>query len=134
MSHTEESRKYLAVGAIISGIGVALGAFGAHGLKTRVDAASMAVYQTGVQYQLVHGLALIAIASSRDIITAARLKLIARLWTIGIILFCGSLYLLAVTGVKILGAITPLGGVCFLTGWLILASSALKCARNTPPT
>ena len=116
----------MGVGSTICGVGVALGAFGAHSLKSRVDGASLAVFQTGVQYQLVHGLALLAVAANGQIIAPKKLVLIARLWTLGVVLFSGSLYVLSISGVKILGAITPLGGVCFLTGWILLAVEALR--------
>lgn len=123
---SDESRFILGAGAIITGIGVAFGAFGAHGLKSILNPASLAIYQTGVQYQLIHGLALVAIGSSQAAVQAVKLRLVSRLWVAGVVLFSGSLYALAITGIKILGAITPLGGVCFLSGWVILAVTALR--------
>src|SRR5678815_3292572 len=118
------SSGWLAVGAIAAGIGVAIGAFGAHGLKSRVDPQMLAVFETGVRYHLYHALALLAVAwvSSRSMSplpSAAGWAFVA-----GILLFSGSLYLLVLTGTKWLGAITPLGGLAFLLGWVLLAASA----------
>jgi uncharacterized membrane protein YgdD (TMEM256/DUF423 family) len=118
------SSGWLATGALAAGIGVGLGAFGAHGLKSRVDPQMLAVFDTGVRYHLYHALALLAVAwvSSRSMSvlpSAAGWAFIA-----GILLFSGSLYLLVLTGTKWLGAITPLGGLAFLLGWVLLAASA----------
>ena len=103
-------------------LGVAFGAFGAHGLKDTLTQEGKQVYQTAVLYHLIHGLALLAVG------WLATLKpmepLIQRAgwaFVIGIVLFSGSLYLLAVTGIKKLGLITPFGGLAFLLGWLLLA-------------
>jgi uncharacterized membrane protein YgdD (TMEM256/DUF423 family) len=100
-------------------LGVALGAFGAHGLRERVSPQMLEVYKTGVLYHLVHAIALLAIALAVD--RLARPRAVATLWTAGIVLFSGSLYALAVTGVTKLGAITPLGGLLFMAGWVTLA-------------
>lgn len=106
-------------------LAVALGAFGAHGLKSRVDAEMLAVWQTAVLYHLVHALGLLLVG-----LLALHLPVKAAGWMLfaGIILFSGSLYLLVLTGVRPLGMVTPLGGVAFLAGWLLLAVSALKLA------
>lgn len=110
------------MGAILALVGVAAGAFGAHGLRDHLTPESLAIYQTGVQYQLVHALALVALGAQ------TRIKISATAWLffVGVIIFSGSLYLLAITGMKWLGAITPLGGVAFLTGWALLAWNAFK--------
>lgn len=112
----------LTTGALGAATGVALGAFGAHALKTRLEPAMLDVWQTAVQYHLVHALGIIAIA------LAARPQFNAAGWLLfaGVLLFSGSLYLLALTGVRWLGAITPLGGVAFIAGWLWLAWAAWK--------
>lgn len=109
------------LGAIAMAFGVALGAFGAHGLKTRLSPDLLAIYETGVHYHLVHGLALFVAAwlAGEDQTRAARLA--GLLLVVGILLFSGSLYLLALTGVRALGAITPLGGVAWIAAWTILA-------------
>lgn len=114
---------WVRIGAIVMFLGVALGAFGAHGLKNVLDENSKSVFETGVRYQLIHGLALFIIAwltsqsSNRNISTAGYLFLF------GILLFSGSLYAICLTGIKKLGIITPLGGLCFLAGWVILILS-----------
>jgi uncharacterized membrane protein YgdD (TMEM256/DUF423 family) len=100
---------------------VALGAFGAHVLKSSLTPSSLAIYETGVRYHLVHGLAVFVAAwlAGEDRTRSARLA--GLLFIVGILLFSGSLYVLAVSGVRWLGAITPLGGLAFLAGWLCLA-------------
>ena len=112
------NRSLIQLGATFMFFGVAFGAFGAHALKDRLTTDQLAIWHTAVQYQLIHGLALLFIA----LLPIDRLsKLVGNLFAAGILIFSGSLYALAVSGVKILGAITPLGGLCFLGGWLILA-------------
>ncbi len=102
--------------------GVALGAFGAHGLKTRLTPEMLAIYETGVRYHLVHALGLFAAAwlAGEDQGRAARLA--GLLLVIGILIFSGSLYLLALTGIRTLGAVTPLGGVAWIAAWVIIAT------------
>jgi uncharacterized membrane protein YgdD (TMEM256/DUF423 family) len=120
--------KALLIGAGLSGfIGVALGAFGAHALKAVLSSEMLVVYRTGVDYQFVHTLALIAV-----VVLALKFPAIgAWQWSgvfflIGIIVFSGSLYALALSGVKILGAVTPIGGLCFLIGWSLFTWSAYQ--------
>ena len=121
------------IGAALGFFGVALGAFGAHALKERLGAAGLATYHTGVEYHLVHGLAILLVAALSDrIVEEKRAILISRLFAVGIILFSGSLYALAITGTRWLGAITPLGGVCFLTGWALLAFSRPPAEKRRP--
>lgn len=100
--------------------GVALGAFGAHGLRRRLSPESLAVFQTGVTYQMMHSLALLMVFLLVANGNQEMLLWAGRLFVAGIVLFSGSLYLMAVTGKKRLGAITPVGGLCFLAGWLAL--------------
>jgi uncharacterized membrane protein YgdD (TMEM256/DUF423 family) len=102
-------------------LGVALGAFGAHGLKATLAPDLLAIYETGVRYHLVHGLGVFVAAwlAGEDQTRAARLAGV--LFIIGILVFSGSLYLLALTGVRALGAITPIGGVAWIAAWTILA-------------
>lgn len=114
--------------AAISGfLAVALGAFGAHGLKAVLSPEMMAVYQTGVQYHLTHSI-LWVVVSALTVIDPHNiwLKRSALALAIGIVLFSGSLYLLTVTGWKSLGMITPIGGVSMLLGWLMLAMAGRK--------
>ncbi len=110
---------------------VALGAFGAHALETHLDAAMLDVWQTAVQYQMFHTLGLIALALlQREQGDSAALDIIGHCFIAGIVLFCGSLYLLALTGLRWLGTVTPIGGVLFLVAWLQLA---LTCYRWRKP-
>ena len=110
-------RKTLVTGALLAALAVALGAFGAHALKAQLTPGMLAAWQTAVQYHLVHAVAIVAIALS------GRSSLRGSAWLLaaGIVLFSGSLYLLALTGVRGLGAVTPFGGVAFILGWLWLA-------------
>ncbi len=106
-------------------LGVALGAFGAHGLRSRLSPDLLAIYETGVRYHLVHGLALFVAAwtAGRDP-RAARLAGV--LFALGILLFSGSLYLLALTGVRGWGAVTPLGGLAWIAAWVLIAWRARR--------
>ena len=119
-------RFFLGVGALSAGLAVAAGAFGAHGLRAHVAPEMLAVFETGARYQMYHALALIAVAwvAGRDAARSVRVAGVA--FVVGTLLFSGSLYLLALTGIRWLGAITPLGGVAFLVGWGSLAWSALR--------
>ena len=109
------------LGAVFGALGVGLGAFGAHGLKDRVEESSIAVWQTAASYQMWHALALLGVAwvISESSSTAARVSGIG--FTLGILIFSGSLYVLVLSGQKWLGAITPLGGLAFIVGWISLA-------------
>ena len=109
-------------------LAVGLGAFGAHGLQDRLDEYSKGIYETGVMYHFFHALGLLAIPLliKNGLVTPGAGNLAAWLLLGGIVLFSGSLYVLAVTGIKILGAITPIGGVGFIAGWLALAYGAMK--------
>ena len=113
---------FLLLGSLAGFLGVGLGAFGAHGLKTRLSAEMLAVFETGVRYQMYHALALLVVSAAIGHLGPARLLVVAGwLFVAGIVLFSGSLYALALTGVTTLGAITPLGGLAFLGGWACLA-------------
>jgi uncharacterized membrane protein YgdD (TMEM256/DUF423 family) len=104
--------------------GVTLGAFGAHGLRDRLAPDMLTVYQTGVQYHLIHAVALLA-AAALVTRTSSRLVPIAGwLFVLGIVLFSGSLYVMSLTGLTKLGMITPIGGLAFLGGWALLALAA----------
>ncbi|MDR2213550.1 MAG: DUF423 domain-containing protein [Pseudomonadales bacterium] len=103
-------------------IAVALGAFGAHGLQGRVTAQRLDNWHTAVQYQMFHAVALLAVAFLvRELGALPLLRVSGRLFLAGIALFCGSLYLLVLSNQRWLGMITPVGGVCFLAGWVLLA-------------
>ncbi|WP_336784663.1 DUF423 domain-containing protein [Paenibacillus sp. MMO-177] len=123
--------KYFAYGAIGAALAVALGAFGAHGLKDTLSDDMLEVYETGVRYHMYHALGLMLVALLADRIGDVKLVRVgARLLIAGIILFSGSLYVLALSDVKILGAITPLGGVAFLAGWGCVAAAALRAGKK----
>lgn len=113
------------VGALMAGTAVGLGAFGAHGLRGRLSPEMLAVFETGARYHMYHALALLAVALLMGRLDGGRALTIAG-WsfTTGILLFSGSLYALAITGISVLGAITPLGGLAFLIGWIALAVAA----------
>jgi uncharacterized membrane protein YgdD (TMEM256/DUF423 family) len=119
-------RTFLLIGAILGFLGVAFGAFGAHALKNRLSPDLLAVFETGVRYQMYHTFAVLIVAAAIGHIGNARLLVIAGwLFFAGTVLFSGSLYALALTGVGTLGAITPIGGVLFLLGWASLAVFAI---------
>lgn len=112
----------LRIGAGLGFVGVMLGAFGAHALRDKLPPQQMAVYQTGVQYHLLHAAVIVALGLSR--FTGKSFQVAGWLFVAGTLVFSGSLYALAATDVKVLGAITPIGGVCFLAGWATLALGA----------
>lgn len=120
-------RTFLILGSINMFLSVALGAFGAHGLKSRISEEMLSIYQTGVHYHMIHALGLIMVAIlSSKLPPSSWVNGAGWLLMIGIVLFSGSLYVLSITGIRVLGAITPLGGVAFLIGWLFLAIAAYK--------
>jgi len=115
---------WVAVAGVAGMTGVALGAFGAHALKDRLAGAGMVdVWETAVLYQLVHAVALLAVvaAAAAGVVAPGRARATVQLWLAGMVLFSGSLYLLALGAGKLWGPITPIGGVALLVGWLLLA-------------
>ena len=104
-------------------LGVALGAFGAHGLKKVLDDYGKAVFETGIRYHLIHGLALFVVAWAASRNPSTLTTIAGWSFLVGIVIFSGSLYSLAITGVKAWGAVTPIGGLAFLAGWLCLGLS-----------
>ena len=120
-------RQFVLLGAAGAFLAVALGAFGAHGLKGRLSPEMLAVYQTGVQYHITHALALLLVALLSERLRARTLvRRAGWLFALGILVFSGSLYILSLSGDRYWGMITPLGGVCFLTGWALLVAAALR--------
>ncbi len=109
---------WTAVAAVLLALGVALGAFGAHGLRGKIDDYSMSVYERAVLYHFIHALGLLIVSIMPK---PAGVNWPAWLLVAGIVLFCGSLYVLAVMGIRTLGAITPFGGVAFIAAWIVLA-------------
>jgi uncharacterized membrane protein YgdD (TMEM256/DUF423 family) len=115
------TRLFAIAGALMALVAVAAGAFGAHALRTRLSPEYLAVFETGARYQMYHALALFAAAWATERAPGALAQWAGWLFMIGIVLFSGSLYTLALTGIRWLGAVTPLGGVAFIAGWLCLA-------------
>ena len=124
------SKKFIIIGAIFSFLSVGLGAFGAHALKTLIDDYSLQIWEKAVYYQTVHALALIILGILQNIYNEINFKLAGYAFITGIFLFSGSLYFLALSQIKILGAITPLGGVSFLLGWGLIIYKLIKKTNN----
>ncbi len=119
---TGERSGLVAAGALTLGLGVALGAFGAHALRDALGPAALGWWQTGVSYQMWHGLALLALGTGR----IDRVTLLACLLGLGTLIFSGSLYVMALADMRWLGAITPIGGTLMIAGWLLLAWRAWR--------
>ena len=119
-------RTLLLVGATAAFIGVAFGAFGAHGLRGRLSPQMLTAFETGVRYQMYHALAILVTAVAIGFADDRLLRVGGWLFAVGIVLFSGSLYTLALTGVTTLGMITPLGGLAFLAGWALMIVAALR--------
>jgi uncharacterized membrane protein YgdD (TMEM256/DUF423 family) len=121
-----------ATGATALALAVIIGAFGAHGLRDRLDAYSTSVYEKAVMYHFFHalGILIVSMMPKAGFLTRTQTAWVCGLLTAGIVLFSGSLYLLAVTRIKILGAITPFGGGSFIGGWLVLAWVLLRNGGN----
>jgi len=124
---TNVERLFFVLGSLLAGLSVALGAFGAHILQGRIDAGLLANYETAARYQMYHALALIVVAWAMARWPGSTLPAWAG-WAFvaGILLFSGSLYVMAFTGLRWLGAITPLGGVAMAAGWLLLLLAAWR--------
>ncbi|MEJ6476576.1 DUF423 domain-containing protein [Pseudoalteromonas piscicida] len=118
------AKLYLIIGSVFCLLSVALGAFAAHGLKGRLSEYAIGIFNTAAQYQMTHGLAIIATAFL--IKWGLKAQLAGGFFIAGVLLFSGSLYLLALTGMKWLGPITPIGGTCFLIAWVLLIVQAAK--------
>lgn len=118
------SRTLWMVGCLSAFVAVGAGAFGAHALRARLDPGLLAVFETGARYQMYHSLAILAAAWAAERWGSPAAGAAGWLFAAGIVLFSGSLYALALSGVRWLGAITPLGGVAFLAGWALLAWAA----------
>jgi uncharacterized membrane protein YgdD (TMEM256/DUF423 family) len=114
------------LGALLALIGVGLGAFATHGLRTRLSADALDVFETGARYQMYHALALLAVSYAAARWGGMLPNWAGGLFVGGIVLFSGSLYALSLTGTRVLGAVTPLGGLAFIAGWACLALAALR--------
>ncbi|MFJ7374621.1 DUF423 domain-containing protein [Lysinibacillus capsici] len=125
-------KRFIVTGALHGLLAVAFGAFGAHALKEILDEYSQGIWETAVQYQMFHATGLLIIGllmSSKLLGEVKQLNLAGIFFNLGIVFFSGSLYVLAISGIKVLGAITPIGGVLFLAGWLLIILTAIKHAR-----
>jgi uncharacterized membrane protein YgdD (TMEM256/DUF423 family) len=118
--------RWFAVGAWLGAFGVAMGAFGAHALKTRTSADMIAIWETAAKYHVLHALALLATGFACERWPGPYSSGAGWLFLVGIAVFAGSLYAYALTGVRALGAITPIGGACFIAGWVCLAMAATR--------
>lgn len=120
-------RRYVRLACALGALAVIAGAFGAHGLESQLDEAQLGIWQTAATYQMYHALALLAFAGGAMPKASARLSVWAcRAWLAGIAIFSGSLYLLAGFGIKWLGAITPIGGLALISGWILAAMAIAK--------
>lgn len=117
---------YIIIGSISAFIAVLLGAFGAHMLKSKVQIEDLTIFETGVRYQMYHSIALILLGIIGFHFSEDITKVPAILFILGIIIFSGTLYFLVLTNIRFLGAFTPIGGMCFLVGWLLLAFNIFK--------
>lgn len=124
-------RGFLMLAAFFGFTGVGLGAFAAHGLKSRLTPEYLTIFHTGVTYQLVHTLALLGVALLTTQIPGRLLTWAGASFAIGILLFSGSLYVLTLTGISKLGIVTPFGGLAFLAGWLCLGLAAWRLPLTT---
>ena len=122
------SKKFIIYGATLMALAVILGAFGAHGLKSILSNEMLIVYHTGVEYHFYHALGLFVVAFVANFHENKKVKLAGYFMICGILLFSGSLYILSITSIKWIGAITPLGGTSFIIAWVLLALSVI-----TPP-
>jgi len=121
------AKAFFMAGCVFALLTVGLGAFGAHGLKSRISADMLAVFQTGVQYQFYHAIALLILALLvRQLGISPLFQVSGYLFIAGIVLFSGSLFVLSLTGIKQLGMVTPIGGLCFLAGWLTMLIGGIK--------
>lgn len=120
---------WIALGALNAAIAIAAGAFAAHGLRERLDARALEVFETGARYHMYHAFAIVLVGLVAGASAARGPQIAGWLFQAGIVLFSGSLYALAVTGTKGLGAVTPVGGLAFIAGWLVLAWTAWRGGR-----
>ena len=117
---------WIIIGSTLAALAVAIGAFGAHGLKSRVSADDLIIFETGVRYQMYHSLALILLGLIGVNFQSNVVQLPAILFLVGIIIFSGTLYLIPLTGLRWLGAITPIGGTALILGWIMLIFNLIR--------
>lgn len=126
MKHPHNPNFTICTAALLGFSAVLLGAFGAHALKTRLDPDLLAIFDTGCRYHLIHALAMLALSGLTPHLREQTLRGVARFWLLGIVVFSGSLYVLAITGVRRWGLVTPVGGLLLLCGWLMLFFGAVS--------
>ena len=114
-------KTWIVFGSILTGLAILLGAFGAHALKSRISPDDLAIFETGIRYHICHSIGLILIGILGFYFPHNLIDIPAKLFLLGIFIFSGSLYLLVLTNTRWLGAITPIGGICYMIGWLLLA-------------
>ncbi|MEQ1855286.1 MAG: DUF423 domain-containing protein [Longimicrobiales bacterium] len=119
-------RLFFTLGCVLAALGVGLGAFAAHGLRSILNEADLDTFEVGVRYQMYHAFALLAVAWAIERWGSQTAVMAGWAFVVGIVVFSGSLYMLVLTGPRWLGAITPIGGVAFLVGWLLLAWTAFR--------
>ena len=119
-------KDWIVLGSCLMALAVAIGAFGAHGLKLKVSNEDLLIFETGVRYQIYHSIALIILGWIIYTTPSLKLSIIGYLFTSGILLFSGSLYILVLTNFRWFGAITPIGGLCFIFGWILFAIKVFK--------
>ena len=119
-------RSIIITGSVLAGLAVAFGAFGSHGLKSRISPQDLIIFETGVKYQMYHALGLVLMGILGFHFPEKTIQLPFTLMTLGILIFSGSLYILVVGGVRWMGAITPIGGIALISSWLLLAYNLFK--------
>lgn len=125
MPHAPDSdHRLLAIGGLLAGLGVVMGAFSAHLLRDRLAPDMLDVVRLGAQYELLHGIAIVAVAGAMSHFHRVRLRAACWLFIAGIVLFSGSLYALALSGNRAFGMVTPLGGLAFIVGWIMVVLGA----------
>jgi uncharacterized membrane protein YgdD (TMEM256/DUF423 family) len=121
MSGRSAAQRFLAIGAILAGCGIAAGAFGAHALKEILDAPMLQVFETATRYVMYHAFGLCVVSWAIDRYPGQGLAKSGWFFLLGILLFSGSLYVVSLAGIRWMGAVTPIGGLAFITGWILLA-------------
>lgn len=122
---------WVACGSLSAALGVAFGAFGAHALKARLPVEDLAIYETAVRYQMYHALGLLAVGFVASKIDSGIIKSSGWLLIFGSLIFSGTLYTLVLTGIRVLGAVTPIGGLALIVAWILLAIGVLKGQLGT---
>ena len=129
MQSRSSSQMLIAIGSLLAALAVAAGAFGAHMLKTVLDPPMLAVFETAARYQMYHALGMIAVGLAGLVLDRPEMARAGWCFVAGVLLFCGSLYCVSLLGIRWMGAVTPVGGVAFITGWILFGWSAWRGPR-----